>query len=162
MTGRVCCFNSFWGLERAQCIPPNFKLVGSLNKPQNALIERLIEKDKVLYDWLEEAQTLKMDVVLVSIGTICRFQKWSLDALHEGLKALKNTRVIWSLKDNLCEMASNDPRKTKDFWVGSWLPQVEVLAHPAIKLAIIHCGWGSVLEIIDAGVPTLNFPHFGD
>jgi len=59
-------------------------------------------------------------------------------------------------------MASNDPRKTKDFWVGSWLPQVEVLAHPAIKLAIIHCGWGSVLEIIDAGVPTLNFPHFGD
>lgn len=103
-----------------------------------------------------------MDVVLVSIGTICRFQKWSLDAIHEGLKALKNTRVIWSLKDHLCEMASSDPRKTKDFWVGSWLPQVEVLAHPAVKLAVIHCGWGSVLEIIDAGVPTLNFPHFGD
>lgn len=73
MTGRVCCFNSFWGIEKATCLPPNFRLVGSLNKPQNALLDRLMEKDKVLYDWLEEAQTLKMDVVLVSIGTICRF-----------------------------------------------------------------------------------------
>ena len=37
-----------------------------------------------------------------------------------------------------------------------------MLAHPAIKAAITHCGFGGTLELISQGIPTVVWPHFGD
>jgi UDP:flavonoid glycosyltransferase YjiC (YdhE family) len=48
------------------------------------------------------------------------------------------------------------------FWWGTWLPQVEALAHPGVKAGVTHCGLGGSLEFIYSGVPALCFPHFGD
>lgn len=52
----------------------------------------------------------------------------------------------------------NDP----NFWIKPWIPQVEVLAHPAIKAGLTHCGFGGTLEFIAAGKPIVAFPHFID
>jgi hypothetical protein len=41
-------------------------------------------------------------------------------------------------------------------------PQPQVLAHPAVKLFISHCGWGGVSDAIAAGVPVLAYPSFSD
>lgn len=50
----------------------------------------------------------------------------------------------------------------KNFWVRPWIPQVELLAHPAIKAGLTHCGFGGVLEFVSAGKPIVAFPHFAD
>jgi len=49
-----------------------------------------------------------------------------------------------------------------DFWISPWVPQVELLAHPTIKVGLSHCGWGGVLEFINSAVPIVAFPHFLD
>lgn len=43
-----------------------------------------------------------------------------------------------------------------------WLPQVEILAHPALKVGLTHGGFGGTLEFISFGVPVVIWPHFGD
>ena len=48
------------------------------------------------------------------------------------------------------------------FWVDEWAPQIEILANPATKVGITHCGMSSILEFIHAGVVPLCFPHFGE
>lgn len=75
--------------------------------------------------------------------------------MFEGLKRT-GYRVVWSLKD--WEL----PEENANFWVSSWVPQVEVLHHPAVKVGLTHCGWGGTLEFISSGTPIVAFPHFGD
>ena len=47
-------------------------------------------------------------------------------------------------------------------YTARWLPQVELLSHPAVKAGMHHCGFGCTLEFINAGLPCVIFPHFGD
>ena len=46
--------------------------------------------------------------------------------------------------------------------MAKWLPQVEALAHPAVASGLTHCGFGGTLEFVNAALPVLCFPHFGD
>lgn len=46
--------------------------------------------------------------------------------------------------------------------VQAWLPQVEIIAHPAIACGLTHCGFGGTTEYIMAGIPMLCYPFFGD
>lgn len=73
-----------------------------------------------------------------------------------GLKAT-NARVIWGLKDTF-----KLPEENKNFWVKPWLPQIECLNHPAVKVCLTHCGMGGSTECISAGIPVVTWPHFGD
>ena len=75
--------------------------------------------------------------------------------MYDGLKKV-GCRVVWSLKGR--KLPEEDP----NFWVSPWVPQVELLAHPALKAGLTHCGFGGTLEFIGAAVPIVAFPHFGD
>merc|ERR1711998_135341 len=46
----------------------------------------------------------------------------------------------------------------ENFYVDSWMPQIEVLALPTLKVCISHCGWGGVLETMQFAAPVLGFP----
>ena len=48
------------------------------------------------------------------------------------------------------------------FWVNPWIPQIEVLAHPATKVGITHGGLGGSFEFIYTNTVPLLLPHFGD
>lgn len=63
-------FDSFFGIEKPLCLPPNIKLIGTINKEQSFLIEQLKEKNMELYEWLEDALSKKEDVVYISLGSI--------------------------------------------------------------------------------------------
>jgi len=67
-------------------------------------------------------------------------------------------RVIWSLKKEFKLPVEND----NDIWAMPWVPQVELLSHPAVKAGVSHCGWGGTMEFIAAGVPVIGWPHFFD
>ncbi|MCL7050141.1 hypothetical protein MKW94_012702 [Papaver nudicaule] len=40
--------------------------------------------------------------------------------------------------------------------------QLEVLSHPAVRCFATHCGWNSVLETLNIGVPMIGFPQWID
>lgn len=95
------------------------------------------------------------DIVYVSLGTVCEYKEWDLNAIYYGLKRV-GCKVIWSLKGNKL------PEENPNFWVSEWVPQAEILANPAVKAGLAHCGFGGCLEFISASLPIVAYPHFGD
>ena len=90
---------------------------------------------------------------------MCGWNKWSVEAFFHGLKEL-DVFVIWSIKEKYQEFIPD--QKDLKFWISSWLPQVELLSHSGVKAGLTHCGFGGTLEFINAGIPMVCFPHFGD
>lgn len=76
--------------------------------------------------------------------------------MYFGLKKV-GCKVIWSLKNLKMPEDNNE-----NFWVREWIPQIEVLAHPAVQAGLTHCGFGGTSEFVSAGVPIVAFPHFFD
>ncbi|KAF5287657.1 hypothetical protein FQR65_LT12185 [Abscondita terminalis] len=54
------------------------------------------------------------------------------------------------------------PNKPDNVITAKWIPQLEVLKHPNIKLFINHGGYLSIQEAVAAGVPMLSLPVFAD
>ena len=79
---RTVLINSFWGLDQAEAISPNFVHTGPLDKPPGELMEDFKRKDMELYEWMNKALEDKQDVVLITIGSECKWQQWSVDAMY--------------------------------------------------------------------------------
>lgn len=112
---------------------------------------------------MDDALAKDEPIIYISLGSEVDWQQWYIDAFYNGVLKLRQSRkmrVIWALKTE--GMKLPDGYDTNVFWVGSWLPQIELLAHPALKAGVIHCGLGGTFEFINSGVPCLLFPHFGD
>ncbi|KAI4305544.1 hypothetical protein L6164_028905 [Bauhinia variegata] len=43
-----------------------------------------------------------------------------------------------------------------------WAPQVEILAHKAVRGFVSHCGWNSIMESLWFGVPILTWPLYAE
>mmetsp|Transcript_237 Transcript_237/g.428 ORF Transcript_237/g.428 Transcript_237/m.428 type:complete len:119 (-) Transcript_237:106-462(-) len=118
MANRVMLSNSIWGLEKPALLPPNHILTGPLfKKDRSKALNDLRIKDPDLFKWMNDANERNIKIVYISIGSMCIWQKWSVEALYHGLKKL-GVKVIWSLKTPELLPVQNDP----DFYVHSWLP----------------------------------------
>lgn len=63
--------------------------------------------------------------------------------------------------DDMIPMELEEATKERGFIV-DWAPQADFLAHSAVGGFFTHSGWNSALESIDAGVPMIFWPLFGD
>lgn len=130
-------------------------------------MDKLREKDEKIFNWLEDAKAKGESVIYVSVGSECILSDWSIKAIKEGLELLQKKdkmRAIWQFprlgsKPELAHPFGSDDDR---FIVSAWLPQVEILGHPALKAGLTHCGFGGLTEFIMSGVPMVTFPHFGD
>ncbi|XP_050441002.1 UDP-glycosyltransferase UGT4-like isoform X2 [Adelges cooleyi] len=111
--------------------------------------------DKRLQDFMDDATA---GVVYFNFGTILDVScipKDSLATIVNVLGRLEQKIVF--------KWISNDSRQFPDnFYVDSWLPQRDILKHPNCKVFITHGGVHGIMESIDAGVPLIGFPIFGD
>ncbi|CAH9079505.1 unnamed protein product [Cuscuta epithymum] len=96
---------------------------------------------------------------------------------HEVAIGLEKSRVnfIWVLRfpKNASEMTVKPPKNLLETAlpegflervgdrgrvVEGWAPQLRILSHPSIGGFVSHCGWNSVSESIECGVPIIAMP----
>lgn len=144
------------GLQDHNLLPPQFKSIGPLTpKPPKPLPEDIAS-------FVEEAEGL----MVVSFGTWCGPTVAGQEVLAKALRDVlpAGHRVLWKLNmtdTDLLEAARkhSDP----ETWMFKlWLPLNDVLAHPKVKMAMIHGGFHTTNEAAFHGVPVLVVPFMGD
>ncbi|XP_057440495.1 hydroquinone glucosyltransferase-like [Lotus japonicus] len=133
--------------------------------------------DNECLKWLENQPP--SSVVYVSFGSGGTLTQHQIDELALGLE-LSGVRFLWVLRapsDSVnaayLEAGNEDPlqflpsgflERTKEqgLVVPSWAPQVQVLAHSSVGGFLSHCGWNSVLESMQEGVPIIAWPLFAE
>ena len=93
----------------------------------------------------------------VSMGTTAYIPRETVQVLVNGIMS-PNYSAVWSLKeDSKFALESLHIDRSRMF-VSKWLPQLAVLQHSAVGLAIFHGGLGSLQEAFTNGVPVLVLP----
>lgn len=120
-------------------------------------------------EWLDSKE--EHSVIYVSFGSMVFPSASQLVRIATALLALRRP-FIWSLRSSQQNHLPVDMRKkivrqfsstdNGDFLILPWVSQATVLAHPAVKVFVSHCGWNGLLETISAGVPVVGFPLYGD
>ncbi|CAN4095365.1 unnamed protein product [Withania somnifera] len=112
-------------------------------------------------------------VVYICFGSIGRFSDAQLTEIALALEA-SDSSFLWVVRkgDELQEneqegwMPASFKEKlltnNKGLIVRGWVPQQQILNHPATGAFMTHCGWNSTLESLTAAVPMLTWPLFAE
>ncbi|XP_010260884.2 PREDICTED: UDP-glycosyltransferase 71K1-like [Nelumbo nucifera] len=130
---------------------------------------------KEIMKWLDEQPPLS--VVLLCFGSLGGFDKAQVKEIAIGLER-SGHRFLWSLRQASKEkgmiMSGAYPNPEEVLpdgflertegrgMIRGWVPQVKVLAHPAIGGFVSHCGWNSILASLWHGVPLATWPLYGE
>ncbi|KAJ1271924.1 hypothetical protein BS78_06G163300 [Paspalum vaginatum] len=120
--------------------------------------------------WLDAKKS--KSVLYVSFGSTGRMPPAQLMQLGLALVSCP-WPVIWvikgadSLPDDVNEWLQNNTDAegildSQCLAVRGWAPQVAILEHPAVGGFLTHCGWGSTLESVAAGVPVATWPFYAE
>ncbi|KAE9617877.1 putative hydroquinone glucosyltransferase [Lupinus albus] len=127
--------------------------------------------------WLENQPP--SSVLYVSFGSGGTLTQDQVNELALGLE-LSGQKFLWVLRapsnstsaaylgsqnENPLKYLPNgflERTKDKGLVVASWAPQIQVLGHNSIGGFLSHCGWNSILESIQEGVPIITWPLFAE
>ncbi|XP_047317605.1 flavonol 3-O-glucosyltransferase UGT89B1-like [Impatiens glandulifera] len=118
-----------------------------------------------LMGWLDSKED--GSVLYISFGSRIVLSNVQMAALAEAIE-LSGVSFIWCVKDRkdsemgLIPDGFVDRTSEKGLIVRGWAPQVAILRHRALGAFLSHCGWNSVLEGIDSGVPMIAWPIGAD
>ncbi|KAL6744221.1 hypothetical protein Aduo_017179 [Ancylostoma duodenale] len=106
----------------------------------------------------------KKGVIIISLGTIAPFQAFSVKV------KMGFVRVVQSMPDyHFMLKITKDDTTTQSFFEGvnncdfvEWLPQSDILAHPRLKLFVMHGGVNGLTEAMLRAVPVVVIPIFAD
>ncbi|ONI29070.1 hypothetical protein PRUPE_1G179000 [Prunus persica] len=91
-------------------------------------------------------------VVYISFGSQNTISETQMMELAIGLE--KKFRAEWlppGFEDRMC-------KSKQGLLVHNWAPQLEILSHKSTGAFVSHCGWNSVLESLNQGVPIIGWP----
>lgn len=92
-------------------------------------------------------------VIVFSFGgnvRSCDISKEKLQIFFDVFSKLKQ-KIIWKWESNEIPV-----EKPNNVHMMHWLPQIDLLAQPQVRLFISHCGTGGVYEAKYHGVPILG------
>lgn len=123
------------------------------------------DDDRAIMEWLDQKHELSS--VFVSFGSEYFLKKQDIEEIAYGLE-MSNVNFIWIVRFPKGEEMSNvDEALPEGFvervggrgkMVEKWGPQAKILRHSSIGGFVSHCGWNSVKESVDSGVPIIAMP----
>ncbi len=129
-------------LDGVRPVVPNYQYVGFLHchppHPLSSEFESFMQKG------------MKKGVVLVSFGTFAQGVPDSVRAMMMDVFSKLEQNVIWKWDGPPMKDVPDNVMLTK------WVPQQDILGHPATKLFISHVGQSSVQEAVYHGKPVVN------
>nr|UHH90484.1 UDP-glycosyltransferase [Nicotiana benthamiana] len=120
--------------------------------------------DVELFDWLGKKD--ENSTVFVSFGSEYFLTKEDREEIAFGLE-FSNVNFIWVVRFPNGEEQNLENALPQGFLerigergrvLNKWAPQPRILNNPNIGGFISHCGWNSVMESVDFGVPIIAMP----
>ncbi|KAG8371896.1 hypothetical protein BUALT_Bualt12G0010500 [Buddleja alternifolia] len=150
-------------------------LVGKKFIPVGPLVqEPCLDDDKDensdFWSWLDSKE--KKSTVFVSFGSEYFLTKEDIDEIAYGLQMITNFDInfIWVVRFPKGENGQNgllektlplgflEKVGNKGKILEGWAPQTKILGHANIGGFVSHCGWNSVIESMNFGVPIIAVP----
>ncbi|XP_057979297.1 UDP-glucosyltransferase 29-like [Malania oleifera] len=135
--------------------------------PVGSLLQQYPSKEndqqKEIIKWLNQRD--QTSTVFVSFGSEYFLSSEDMEEVAHGLE-LSKVCFIWVVRfptgysKNAGEALPQGflERVGERGMVVNWAPQREILEHPSIGGIVSHCGWGSVMEAMETGVPIVAMP----
>lgn len=124
----------------------------------------LLPEDDGCLEWLD-AQ-VSSSVIYASFGSNVKISLEEIQELALGLEDSQQPFLLVVRPDLIAGRSFFDimPEgfeiRTKERGrISSWVPQLAVLAHPAVGGFLTHCGWNSILEAMWMGIPLIGCPR---
>ncbi|KAF3445348.1 hypothetical protein FNV43_RR10524 [Rhamnella rubrinervis] len=124
-----------------------------------------LEDDNVdIINWLDKKE--RSSTVFVSFGSEYYLSEEEIEEIAHGLE-LSEVNFIWVLRfpsGKKKELEEALPKgflgrvREKGMVVENWAPQLKILRHSSIGGFVSHCGWSSVTESLNFGVPIIAMP----
>ncbi|CAA3032679.1 beta-D-glucosyl crocetin beta-1,6-glucosyltransferase-like [Olea europaea subsp. europaea] len=121
-------------------------------------------EENELMEWLGKKK--ESSSVFVSFGSEYYLKKEEIEEIAYGLE-LSNVNFIWVIRFPAGENIRVEEALPEGFLkrigergrvVEGWAPQAQILGHSSIGGFVSHCGWGSMIESIEFGVPIIAMP----
>ncbi|KWT58946.1 MGT family glycosyltransferase [Streptomyces albus subsp. albus] len=150
----VLC-NSIAELDYPFDIPEKFRMVGTMVPP---LPEA--EQENELSRWLDEQSS----VVYAGFGTITRLTREQVHSMVEVARRLQGRhQVLWKLPSGQQHLLPPKESLPDNLRIENWVPsQLDVLAHPNVKLFFTHAGGNGYNEGVYFGKPLVVRPLWVD
>lgn len=117
--------------------------------------------------WLDSKA--ESSVIYVSFGSM---NKFPYSQLVEIARALEDSGkdFIWVVRKNdggdgdsfLEEFEKRVKESGKGYLIWGWAPQLLILENSKIGGLVTHCGWNTVVESVNAGLPMVTWPLFAE
>ncbi|XP_050303467.1 UDP-glucosyltransferase 2-like [Anthonomus grandis grandis] len=144
--------NTHFSIHDARPLPPNVIEIGGLHinppKPLSKHLDKLLDGNP-------------QGTIYFSIGSMFAAETFPDETLQGILDAFAQLPydVIWRV--NVANLSKN-LNFSKNVHLESWVPQLDLLCDPRVKLFFSHGGIMGMQESIYCGVPILNFPIIAD
>nr|UXY92004.1 UDP-glycosyltransferase UGT6 [Glycyrrhiza glabra] len=127
-----------------------------------------LAKEPEWLNWLNSRQN--ESVLYVSFGSLTRLPHAQIVELAHGLENSGHD-FIWVIRKKdgdengerfLHDFEQRMKESNKGCIIWNWAPQLLILDHPATGGIVTHCGWNSILESLNAGLPMITWPLFAE
>ncbi|KAL9545000.1 hypothetical protein MBANPS3_007348 [Mucor bainieri] len=164
--------NSAFGFELPRPLGPLVELVGPITTTKappltQELTQFMETHSKVAYvAFGQHVVVSPKDITLLLTGLLEAYEAKELDGIIWATRGLENEfpSTLTTASNTTYDIPSffQDSGTKKDINFINWAPQIAILNHPSTRMFITHGGAGSLYESLNAGVPVVVFPFFGD